>query len=121
ARFPSVCRFLLSYGLDPSRDRIPVAPVAHYMIGGVTTDLEGRSSLRGLYAAGEVAATGVHGANRLASNSLLEGLVFGERVARQMLHPAAGGPETPDRLVELPAPKGAGRPEEPAMIEEVRN
>ena len=120
ARFPSVCRFLLTYGLDPSRDRIPVAPVAHYMIGGVATDLEGRTSLRGLYAAGEVAATGVHGANRLASNSLLEGLVFGERVARQLLHPAAGGPAAPGRLLELPPPKGAGRSEEPTAVEEVR-
>ncbi len=121
ARFPSVCRFLLTYGLDPSRDRIPVAPVAHYMIGGVTTDLEGRSSIRGLYAAGEVAATGVHGANRLASNSLLEGLVFGERVARQLLHPAPGGPPTPERVLDLAPPRGAGRSEEPEAVEEVRN
>ncbi len=121
ARFPSVCRFLLAYGLDPSRDRIPVAPVAHYMIGGVATDLEGRSSLRGLYAAGEVAATGVHGANRLASNSLLEGLVFGERVARQLLHPAPGGPAAPGRLIEVPPGRGSGRPEEPDSVDEVRH
>jgi L-aspartate oxidase len=121
ARFPSVCHFLATYGLDPSRDRIPVAPVAHYMIGGVTTDLEGRSTLPGLYAAGEVAATGVHGANRLAGNSLLEGLVFGERVARQLLHPAAGGPKTPKRVVEIALPTGIGRTGESEEFEEVRN
>jgi L-aspartate oxidase len=120
-RFPSVCHFLATYGLDPSRDQIPVAPAAHYMIGGVATDFEGRSSLQGLYAAGEVASTGVHGANRLAGNSLLEGLVFGERVARQLLHPAAGGPEPPSRIVEVPLPSGGSRAEEPAQFEEVRN
>lgn len=121
ARFPSVCHFLLAYGLDPSRDRIPVAPVAHYMIGGVATDLEGRSSVPQLYAAGEVAATGVHGANRLGSNSLLEGLVFGERVARQLLRPAAGGPDPPERTVRFAPEAGGGRPGEEATIEEVRD
>ncbi len=120
ARFPSISRFLATYGLDPSRDLIPVTPVAHYMIGGVTTDLEGRSSLRGLYACGEVASTGVHGANRLASNSLLEGLVFGERVARQLLHPVPRGPALPERLVRVPQAPGAGRPEEPSELDEVR-
>ncbi|MGA8303534.1 MAG: L-aspartate oxidase [Thermoplasmata archaeon] len=120
ARFPSICHFLATYGLDPSRDQIPVAPVAHYMIGGVTTDLEGRSSLPGLYAAGEVAATGVHGANRLAGNSLLEGLVFGERVGRQLLHPALGGPRSPHRTVEVALPSGTGRAEEPEEFERVR-
>jgi L-aspartate oxidase len=120
ARFPSVCHFLATYGLDPSRDQIPVAPAAHYMIGGVTTDLEGRSSIHGLYAAGEVASTGVHGANRLAGNSLLEGLVFGERVARQLLHPAAGGPKSPERIVEVGLPGGGTRAEEPEEFEEVR-
>jgi|HubBroStandDraft_1064217.scaffolds.fasta_scaffold00067_20 L-aspartate oxidase len=120
ARFPSICHFLASYGLDPSRDRIPVAPVAHYMIGGVATDLEGRSSLPGLYAAGEVAATGVHGANRLAGNSLLEGIVFGERVARQLIHPAGGGPKPPKRVVELALPTGTGRPGETEEFEGVR-
>jgi len=119
ARFPSVCHFLQTYGLDPSRDWIPVAPVAHYMIGGVTTDLEGRTSLSGVYAAGEVAATGVHGANRLASNSLLEGLVFGERVARQLLRPTAGGPTVPTRTLELPVPSGRGRPAVPAQLDEI--
>ncbi|MGI0070702.1 MAG: L-aspartate oxidase [Thermoplasmata archaeon] len=120
ARFPSVSHFLATYGLDPSRDQIPVAPVAHYMIGGVATDLEGRASLPGLYAAGEVASTGVHGANRLAGNSLLEGLVFGERVARQLLRPAAGGPTAPRTTAEIPLPAGTGRPGEPEEFEEVR-
>jgi L-aspartate oxidase len=121
ARFPSVCHFLLAYGLDPSRDRIPVAPVAHYMIGGVATDLEGRSSIPHLYAAGEVAATGVHGANRLGSNSLLEGLVFGEHVARQLLRPAAGAPGAPARILAFPEVQGEGRPGESADLEAIRD
>ena len=72
------------HGLDPRRQPIPVAPAAHYHMGGVDVDLEGRTSVAGLWAAGEVACTGVHGANRLASNSLLEALVFGARVARSV-------------------------------------
>lgn len=78
-RFPGIARLLEPFELDPQRDLIPVRPAAHYTIGGVRTDLEGRSSLPGLYCAGECACTGVNGANRLASNSLLEGLVFGVR------------------------------------------
>ncbi len=80
ARFPTIYTTCLRYGIDITSDKIPVAPSAHYMMGGIKTDLWGRSSLSGLYAVGEVAAAGVHGANRLASNSLLEGLVFGARV-----------------------------------------
>ncbi len=120
ARFPSVCHFLASYGLDPSRDQIPVAPAAHYMIGGVTTDLEGRSSLPGFTPQGRslqresTARTGSPG------NSLLEGLVFGERVARQLIHPAAGGPKAPSRIVELSAPPPGTQPEEPEEFEQVR-
>jgi len=84
-RFPSISAFLARYGLELGRDLIPVRPAAHYLMGGIKTDLTGRSSLPGLYAAGEAACTGVHGANRLASNSLLEGLVFGARAAQSML------------------------------------
>jgi L-aspartate oxidase len=84
-RFPGISSFLAEHGLDLGRDLIPVRPAAHYLMGGVRTDLDGRTSLKGLYAAGEAACTGVHGANRLASNSLLEGLVFGARAALAML------------------------------------
>jgi L-aspartate oxidase len=120
ARFPSICRFLLLYGIDPSRDRIPVAPVTHYMIGGVTTDLDGRTTLPRLYAAGEVAATGVHGANRLGSNSLLEGLVFGERVALQLRTARAGGPTPPARTLALPPLAGAGGAEDVTALDRLR-
>lgn len=84
-RFPGISEFLARYGLDLQSDLIPVRPAAHYLMGGIRTDLFGRTTLRGLYAAGEAACTGVHGANRLASNSLLEGLVFGARAAQSML------------------------------------
>jgi len=81
ARFPGVTAMLARHGLDPARDCIPVAPAMHYAMGGIKTDLDGRTSRPGLLAVGEVACTGVHGANRLASNSLLEALVFADRVA----------------------------------------
>jgi len=84
-RFPGISAFLARHGLDLSRDLIPVRPAAHYLMGGIRTDLDGRTNLKGLYAAGEAACTGVHGANRLASNSLLEGMVFGARAAQAML------------------------------------
>jgi L-aspartate oxidase len=85
ARFPGISRFLEGYGLELARDLIPVRPAAHYLMGGIRTDVHGRTSLPGLYAAGEAACTGVHGANRLASNSLLEGLVFGALAAEAMV------------------------------------
>jgi L-aspartate oxidase len=81
-RFPKIDETCRRYGLDITEDPLPVSPASHYCMGGVRTDLDGRASLAGLYAAGEVACTGVHGANRLASNSLLEGLVFGARAGR---------------------------------------
>ncbi|MFG3422419.1 L-aspartate oxidase [Micromonospora sp. NPDC048063] len=89
-RFPTIVASCLAIGVDPAADLIPVAPAAHYASGGVRTDLRGRTSIPGLYACGEVACTGVHGANRLASNSLLEGLVFSRRIAEDV---AVGLPE----------------------------
>jgi L-aspartate oxidase len=83
-RFPRIYETCLRYGIDLQTTAAPIAPAAHYAMGGVWTDLDGRTSVPGLFAAGEVAATGVHGANRLASNSLLEGLVFGARAGRAM-------------------------------------
>ena len=80
-RFPSLMSAIEEEGFDPGADPIPVAPAAHYTMGGIVTDLDGRTEVPGLYAAGECACTGVHGANRLASNSLLECLVFGRRAA----------------------------------------
>jgi len=84
ARFPEISKACRRAGLDLAADRIPVGPAAHYVMGGVVTDVDGRTTLPGLLAAGEVACTGVHGANRLASNSLLEGLVFGARAGATM-------------------------------------
>ena len=83
-RFPTIYATCMRYNIDIATELIPIRPAAHYAMGGVRTDLEGRTSLPGLYAAGEVACTGVHGANRLASNSLLEGLVYGARAAQDM-------------------------------------
>jgi L-aspartate oxidase len=115
-RFPTIVQFLAAFALDPSKDLIPITPAAHYTIGGVATDLAGRTSLPGLLAVGEVAATGVHGANRLASNSLLEGLVFGEHVARQLVDPHAGGPTPPAAVREVPVAPGQGREEAAEML-----
>lgn len=84
SRFPGITAMLARHGLDPARDLLPVAPALHYAMGGVQTDLEGRTTKPGLWAVGEVARTGVHGANRLASNSLLEGLVFADRAGRSL-------------------------------------
>jgi L-aspartate oxidase len=110
-RFPMISATLLKAGFDLARDPVPVGPAAHYLMGGVETDLDGRTSVPGLFAAGEVACTRVHGANRLASNSLLEGLVFGARAGMAM----AGGdyhprlPEPVFRDVPRPASSDASR------------
>jgi L-aspartate oxidase len=98
-RFPSILRSLRSYGIDPVRRMIPVAPASHYSSGGIRTDLDGCSTVAGLYACGEAACTGVHGANRLASNSLLEGLVVGRRIAAHVgahLEPGLPPPKPAD-------------------------
>jgi L-aspartate oxidase len=104
-RFPGLARMLADFDIDPARDRIPVTPAAHYMIGGVRTDIDGRTTLPGLWACGEVAANGVHGANRLASNSLLEGLVFGRRVASSIVRDAP--PEVLPRAIVSEVKTGA--------------
>jgi L-aspartate oxidase len=98
-RFPKIFETCLRYGLDLTKDQLPVSPAAHYVMGGVRTDTHGRTTLRGLYAAGEVACTGVHGANRLASNSLLEGLVFGARAGAAAIEDSLGlPPQLPEGL-----------------------
>jgi L-aspartate oxidase len=94
-RFPRIYETCLAHGLDITSSPVPAAPAAHYAMGGVRTDLDGRTSIPRLYAAGEVAATGVHGANRLASNSLLEGVVFGARAGRVMQEWAGRAPSAP--------------------------
>ncbi len=102
-RFPGISKFLAEHGLDLRRDPIPVRPAAHYLMGGVRTDTDGRTSLPRLYAAGEAACTGVHGANRLASNSLLEGLVFGARAAEAMQDEVALPGSESSSCSDLPA------------------
>ena len=98
-RFPGIDRVCRARGFDWSREPIPVTPAAHYWMGGIETDLWGRSSLPGLYAVGEVASTGVHGANRLASNSLLESLVFAWRSVDSLGQPWPGGHPAPDTVL----------------------
>jgi L-aspartate oxidase len=113
-RFPRIHATCLRFGVDITTALVPVTPAAHYVMGGVATDLEGRTTLAGLYAAGEVAATGVHGANRLASNSLLEGLVYGARAARAML--ADENPVPKDLRSAPPGPSRLGpRPAGPDL------
>jgi L-aspartate oxidase len=98
-RFPGIFAFCAEVGIDMRREPIPIAPAAHYFMGGVHTDTRGRTTIDGLYACGEAACTGVHGANRLASNSLLETVVFGKRVAEHILS-GEGGRAAPSGDVE---------------------
>jgi L-aspartate oxidase len=109
-RFPGIAKVCSGFGIDITSDLIPIRPGAHYMMGGVTVDERGRTSVPGLWAAGEVTSSGLHGANRLASNSLLEGLVFGTACARGAV---AEAEQLPERLAALPLasrfePDGAG-------------
>ena len=108
-RFPTVNAHAHSVGLDPEQDLLPVSPAAHYYMGGVDTDTNGRTSIEGLWAVGECSSSGVHGANRLASNSLLEGLVFGARVSvdvRRNLAEIEGEPRAPKEAFDLPLVAG---------------
>ncbi len=117
-RFPTVYASCLAAGVDPTRDLMPIAPAAHYQMGGIWTDARGRTSLDGLWAIGEVAATGVHGANRLASNSLLESIVFGARAAIDLAQEKISAPG--DRI----EPRGALPPPDAAdlaIVEELRD
>ncbi|MDP6771758.1 MAG: L-aspartate oxidase, partial [Anaerolineales bacterium] len=114
-RFPTIDRFCLDHGLDITKSPIPVAPAAHYLMGGIYTNTWGQTSLPNLYACGEVASSGVHGANRLASNSLLETLVFGKRLVQQTLknHPRWDGPTNNKRDIIAHIPKRKPRGETP--------
>jgi len=98
-RFPGIFKLLKKFDIDPGLMPIPVHPSAHYMVGGVRTDTQGRTNIDGLYACGEAAATGLHGANRLASNSLLEGLVYGEITGRICAEMCTNGPTAPAKII----------------------
>jgi L-aspartate oxidase len=115
-RFPTIASALQAAGLDPATDWLPIAPAAHYTIGGVVTDLDGATDLPGLWAAGEVACTGVHGANRLASNSLLEGMVFAARVV-EAIERGKEAPEPTGVMEAILRPTGDGAAGDPIRVD----
>ncbi|MBI5232968.1 MAG: L-aspartate oxidase [Deltaproteobacteria bacterium] len=125
-RFPRIYATCLRYDINITRDRIPVSPAAHYMMGGVKTDLDGMTNIAGLFAAGEVACTGVHGSNRLASNSLLEGLVYGYRAGAAAAQQGAEAPHSTEARKNgnseggSPAGPASGPVSAPADLEEIR-
>jgi L-aspartate oxidase len=121
ARFPTIAEMCRRVGIDIARDLIPVGPAAHYMMGGIDTDEWGRTSIPGLFAAGETACTGVHGANRLASNSLLEGLVFGARAAEAMLKTPEPAVSQRDRVLVQPDATSAAAEPEPLEVDALRD
>jgi len=118
-RFPTVFAACMRFGIDPRREPIPIVPAAHYHMGGIAVDLAGRTSVRGLYACGEVAATGVHGANRLASNSLLESVVYPERIARDVASHAFRSPVSLRQSIPIDAPARDGSVAEWAALRDV--
>lgn len=118
-RFPGISAMCAEFGIDITTDRIPVRPGAHYMIGGVTVDAQGRTTLDGLWAAGEATSSGLHGANRLASNSLLEGLVYGAHAGRGASRKAR---EISDSFQALPLQYAEGdQPSKPLDLNDIRN
>ncbi len=110
----------MQYNIDITEELVPIRPAAHYAMGGVRTDLDGRASIPGLYAAGEVACTGVHGANRLASNSLLEGLVYGARAARTMRNEMRSQRSAPSKAVQHTSPSNGSASETEKLIQRVQ-
>ncbi len=120
-RFPRILETCRQFGLDITRDLIPVRPAAHYLMGGVLTDLDGLTSIPGLYAAGETACTGVHGANRLASNSLLEGLVYGARAGAAMRSALSVSSAEPKPYKPESAPKSAAANNPGRWVETLKN
>jgi L-aspartate oxidase len=119
ARFPTIAQACRQAGFDLATDRIPISPAAHYIMGGIETDLDGRTSIEGLFAAGEAACTGVHGANRLASNSLLEGLVFGARAAAAMMGPVRAAALIAATADAMAIPRAGGDVPEPHQVRDL--